>query len=541
MNRRQFVKRSGLMVAAAVVGDSVWGCATIHDGLVIPCLGPAAAPTPVPGMSYIRASEIGCALDCDLEWGFNKQTQGKATDDGPRINAAMAGASADHPITLIIDGSALISGLFLPAGGYWAIAGLGCGTGFFVMNGTNNDGIHNGGPNAAVPSEPGPPVPPRGRNVALSNFTLNGNGRQGGDSTTGLRQGSQAREVWYFGINLMDLDYITVENVVVVNSPAYHFRFSNVGHVSITGCVTNSTELSTDGLHFDGPSNDIAISNCDLTCGDDAIALNCPEGHMGDISRVSVDNCKFYSWSMMRLDSIQCSGCLPKYNIDSVSVTNCTGSVRQAGFLIGQGAQANPGSVTGLKISNCNFTAPAVLELGANFGSIELDSVTLTASAERTNPSFTSPGMGFARTSPYFKGCTFIGSSLTLNNCVLQRVSDGVTAAVILEYGSSISNFVINGFSIQDPVGKSYGTVASLVAAESGTVGQLVLNAVDPKLIRVPCAADQFSDIALVSGAGVLATGWEFPDAVMANEVPYLSSSTHLPSIKIDGVVEPYP
>jgi len=83
-------------------------------------------------MTYIRASEIGCALDCDLRNGRNKYTGGLATDDGPRINAAMAGATADNPITLIIDGSALISGLFLPAGGYWNIAGLGCGTGFFA-------------------------------------------------------------------------------------------------------------------------------------------------------------------------------------------------------------------------------------------------------------------------------------------------------------------------------------------------------------------------------------------------------------------------
>jgi hypothetical protein len=42
----------------------------------------------------------------------------------------MAAASESNPITLIIDGSGLISGLFLPAGGYWNIAGLGCGTGF---------------------------------------------------------------------------------------------------------------------------------------------------------------------------------------------------------------------------------------------------------------------------------------------------------------------------------------------------------------------------------------------------------------------------
>jgi hypothetical protein len=106
--------------------------------------------------------------DCDLQWGFNKYTTGHATDDAPRINAAMAGASASHPITLIIDGSALISGLFLPAGGHWSIAGLGCGTGFFIKSGTNNDGIHNSPPDAAVPFDPGPPVPPRGMNVSLS-------------------------------------------------------------------------------------------------------------------------------------------------------------------------------------------------------------------------------------------------------------------------------------------------------------------------------------------------------------------------------------
>ncbi len=110
-------------------------------------------------MTYIRASEIGCALDCKLETGRNKYTGGQATDDGPRINAAMAGATADNPITLIIDGSALISGLFLPAGGYWSIAGLGCGTGFFVKTGTNNDGIHNGPSNAAVPVRSGTTSP----------------------------------------------------------------------------------------------------------------------------------------------------------------------------------------------------------------------------------------------------------------------------------------------------------------------------------------------------------------------------------------------
>jgi hypothetical protein len=85
----------------------------------------------------------------------------------------MAGATASNPVTLITDRSALISGLFLPAGGYWSVAGLGCGTGFFIKRGTNNDGIHSGVPNAAVPSDPGPPATARGMNVSPSNFMLN--------------------------------------------------------------------------------------------------------------------------------------------------------------------------------------------------------------------------------------------------------------------------------------------------------------------------------------------------------------------------------
>jgi hypothetical protein len=298
INRRSFIQTASLLAAGSAFGYSVLGCGAEID---IPCLGPAPPPVPIPGMTYIRASEIGCALDCDLRSGKKKRTAGLATDDGPRINAAMAGATAENPITLIIDGSALISGLFLPAGGYWSIAGLGCGTGFFVKTGTNNDGIHNGEPAAALATNPGPPAPSRGCNVSLSNFTLNGNQGNGGDgdSTSGSYQGTKV--TWYFGIDLINLNNITIQNVVVVNVPSFHIRLSNVGNVTVSGCVFKSKRLSTDGLHFDGPANDITISKCDFTTGDDSIALNCPEGYTGNISRVTVTDCTFNSLSLMRL------------------------------------------------------------------------------------------------------------------------------------------------------------------------------------------------------------------------------------------------
>lgn len=534
MDRRCFLK-AGLLAAGSAFGCSLIGC---NSELVIPCLGPAPPPVPVPGMTYIRASEIGCALDCDLRNGRNKYTGDAATDDGPRINAAMAGATADNPITLIIDGSALISGLFLPAGGYWNIAGLGCGTGFFVKTGTNNDGIHNGPP-AALPNNPGPPAPARGMNVSLSNFTLNGNQGNGfdGNSTSGTRQGSKV--AWYFGINLTNLDNIIIEKVVVVNTPAYHIRLSNVGSVAVSGCVMKSHGLSTDGLHFDGPANDITISNCDFTTGDDSIALNSPEGYSGNISRVAVTNCTFNSLSLMRLYTT--NGGLNKFSIDTVSVSNCIGTLSEAAFLIGVINGSSPNSVASLTISDCSLTAPTVLGVAENFGTIALRNVTFVPSP--SNVVWVSPQAnhvcGFLRPSPLYGGVTYVGSSLSFDNCRIYRNPDIQVAALVLENDSTIDNLSFNKFGVQD--GGSSSPVPNLLNIGLGSIGELVLDSLDSNNIRAAVSAGGFSSVGSVSGAGVLTTGWEFPDAVMADGVPYISASSGLPSIKVGGVVEPYP
>ncbi|WP_188552577.1 glycosyl hydrolase family 28 protein [Edaphobacter dinghuensis] len=514
------------MAAGSFFGGAVTGCGASE--LYIPCLGPADAPVPVAGMTYIRASEIGCALDCNLENGRHKYTGGVATDDGPRINAAMAAASANHPITLIIDGSALISGLFLPAGGYWGIAGLGCGTGFFVKEGTNNDGIHNGLPNANVPSDPGPPAPARGMNVSLSNFTLNGNQGNGlnGDSTSKVRQGSA--NLWYFGINLMNLDNISLNNVVVVNTPAYQIRLSNVGHVTATGCVMRSFGVNTDGLHFDGPANDITISGCDFTTGDDAIAFNAPEGYSGNISRVAVTDCTFNSFSMMRLYTANGS---PQLSVDTVSVSNCKGTFSEAVFNIGfQASGSYPNPVTGLTVSNCILTAPVVFAVTENFGSIQLNNVTYIPIKGDQPCAILAPSL--------FYRAKIHGLSLTLNNCVIYRLSGIEVAAVILGDGSAIDNLSFNGFALQD--GGSYSPALALINVGLGSIGQLVLNSVNGENIEVPIVMDRFASVGSISGSGVLATGWKFADSMMANGVPYLSANSNQPSIKVEDVVEPY-
>src|ERR1700688_3545286 len=462
MDRRCFIKNAALLTVGSAFGCSLLSCGS---DFVIPCLGPAPPPVPVPGMTYIRASEIGCALDCDLRDGRNKYAGGLATDDGPRINAAMAGATADHPITLIIDGSALISGLFLPAGGYWNIAGLGCGTGFFVKTGANSDAIHNGPPNADLPFDPGPPAPARGMNVSLSNFTVNGNQGNGsnGNSTSGSRLGTKV--TYYFGINLMNLNNIHIENVVLVKTSAYHVRLSNVGNVSVSGCVMKSYGLGTDGLHFDGPANDIAISNCDFTTGDDSIALNCPEGYSGNISRVEVTDCKFNSLSLMRLYT---TNGYSKFSIDSVSVNNCRATLSEAAFLIGLINGSNPRSVVALNITDCSLTAPAILALAENFGTIALKNVTFVPSP--SNVVWVRPQAnhicGFSRPSPLYGNVTSAGSSLSFENCRIYRPPDIDVAALVIDNDSTIDTVTFNGFAVQD--GGSRSPMANLLNMGSG-------------------------------------------------------------------------
>lgn len=538
MSRRRFLQNAAVAAAGSACGGALTGCSNVTY-TYIPCLGPAAPPAPVPGMTYIRASEIGCALDCSLNDGTNKRDGGAATDDAPKIMAALAAATADHPITLIMDGSALISGLFLPAGGNWSIAGLGCGTGFFIKRGTNNDGIHNGPPNAAIPFDPGPPAPPRGKNVSLSNFTVNGNQGNGrnGDSTSGLARGSQS--VLFCSIDLMNLDNIRIENVVVVNSPGFHFRLSNVGNVTVTGCVMHSRGLGTDGLHFDGPANDITIDRCDFKTGDDSIALNGPEGFSGNISRVKVTNCTFESWSMMRLYTTY--GSPIRDQIDAVTVSGCSGTLEEAAFLIGLSAGSVPDSIAMLTVSDCLLTAPTVLALAENFGNIVMRNVTFTPSESQAvwNAPITSRTCAFARPSPLYGGGSSVGSSLTFENCQIARDRDMTVAAVILENNSTMAAITFNGFALQDA--GTFSSIPELLVIGSGAIGQLMFSSLSSGNILGPLAIGGFGNVGSVCGAGVLATAWEFPDAVMADGVPYISLATGLASIKVDGVVEPYP
>jgi hypothetical protein len=364
------------------------------------------------------------------------------------------------------------------------------------------------------------------------------NGNQGngldGNSTSGSRLGSKV--AYYIGINLMNLENVSIEKVVLVRTSAFHIRLSNVGHARVSGCVMHSHGLGTDGVHLDGPANDISISNCDFMTDDDSIALNCPEGYSGNISRVDVTDCTFNSWTLMRLYTT--NGSRNKYIIDHVSVRNCSGTLQEAGFLIGV-TESLPNSIASLTISDCRLVAPTILAVAENFGMIALKNVVFIPSQSRVvwvSPQ-SNESCGFLRPSPLQGTVTCVGSSLTLDNCSISRRARGVSA-LILENNMRIEHVAFNRFEVLDT--GVYPPIAELITIGEGSIGQLVIESLSSNNIKAPVSPGGFSSVASISGAGVLATGWEFPDDVMADGVPYISASTRSPSIKVNGVVTPY-
>ena len=131
-----------------------------------------------------------------------------------------------------------------------------------------------------------------------------------------------------------------------------------------------------------------------------------------------------------------------------------------------------------------------------------------------------------------------IGSSLRLENCQIVRNNDTEVAAVVLENGSTIANVVFDGFSVLNSGTSS--PIPALLIIGSGSIGQLAINSVNSSNTKVPLSMSGFVNVEMVCGAGVLGTGWGFPDEVMADGVPYISARTGLPSIKVLGVVQLY-
>ncbi len=478
----------------------------------------------------VKASSLGAVLDCDLNTGHGI-VGGSATDNTDILNDFLARGTANHPVVLEIDGPSLIRGLHLPTLGHASIVGLGWDTGFYVKSGSNADAIHNGGPAAAIPTDPYtagqrlPPAASRGSNVILSSFRINGNRGDGttGNSNSGKPQGNFAGGAYFlFGINLMNLDNIQIENVWCYDIATYSVRLSNCGQATVHACRFESptASINCDGVHLNGGCNDIFIDACWFRTGDDSVALNAPEGYGGPITRVVVTNCIVTAGAdIMRIYTHGPGGSFP---VSRVVVANCTAAVYAAGFQFGFQQAGAADAIADVTISNCAVEGTSIFAwVNDNMGTLKIIGCTVL-----------SPPKADA-----FLQVHASVSSLTVSNCSIYRSPAGSAPALLLSGSPQIERLTIDGFAIESQSGHSFPAIAALSTA-AGHIGKLILNALD--MTGITAFTSNWSAFAAIGGPGVMATGAEFPDDVISDGTPYLSANSHLPSIKVGGKIKTF-
>ena len=476
------------------------------------------------------ASDLGCILDCDLTTGLTSTGQ-PATDNTALLNAFLATASAATPVTLLVDGATVITGLLIN-GGHTTIEGIGPDSGFFLKSGSNAHAIRNYIPMQGDPGL-GFIAPPRTNSgIVLRNFRLNGNRGDGrsGNSDRGITYDNSS-QVMLYGISLLHATGIWLEDLIVHDATTYGLTLSNCAAVVCRNLRVEapSSDRNTDGIHFNGPASDIQIANCYFQTGDDAIALNAPEGFGGPITRVAISNCLFDRAATC----IRLYGCTdPKlpYPVSNVVFANCTGSLTNTPFMLGFQRRSVVDNLQGFQTSNCSFQANYWATINESCGTLDFQANT-----------WDSPTIaGFFLWIPL----PVILSSITVADCRIARTTRGNAPASMLHAadaarGSVIRKLSIEGFAMDHEAGQGFPPIPYLLDTSNVTIEHLYIGSLDPANIAALVKPSlDFRGVHEISGPGVLATGFPLPDYLLADNTPYISTGSGKPSIKLNGKVK---
>jgi len=97
----------------------------------------------------------------------------------------------------------------------------------------------------------------------------------------------------YPWIVFADCSDVSVEDIILTNSPSYHLRFERCDGVRVRG-ITIAHDFrspNTDGINMSDTSN-VHISGCRISTGDDAIAIT---SSRRDVSNIRVEHCALES------------------------------------------------------------------------------------------------------------------------------------------------------------------------------------------------------------------------------------------------------
>ncbi len=464
-----------------------------------PC--PASLPqgAPVAGSPFANvktATQLGAANDGTV-------------DCAALLNAFLATASSTNPIKLILDGKfALSTGLVISPNGNTTIEGIGYGSGLAVTG------------------------------AAVNAITVNSAGEGAYNVTPPARSatGIVLRDFSVGGIGLSNCANALVDNVNFTQAPSYALTISNANNITVTRSTFASAGTLHDGIHVDGKCEDILISDCYFATGDDAIALNAPEGYGGDISRVTVTNCIFdHSLTVMRIYTSIDAAAMPSNNVHKVRnvvVSNCTGTTNVQCFNLGitnggLSATTDVDQIQDLSVSNCTLSSP----IGLAFMLTPIGAASFHA--VKFIPTSAAPVI------QVWPGFCF--GEIELDGVTVLRNPDGNSTPVAFVQvlpSAAVDRLSLLNCRVVDEEGSSYAALPSLVDV-AGTVAVLRLESVDLTHITTLASSAGWNGVTLLRGGGVLGSGVQVPDSLMDANTLYLSSTAGgAASIKIGGTAK---
>jgi hypothetical protein len=503
-------------------------CGLLMLAVLAACPGrPGVAEGAGRAWKTVKVSDLGCPVD-------------GVTDATSCVNDFLANASPSNPLKLVLDGTVAMKGMVLSGKGNTWIEGLGWGTGVVIEAGSNQDGIRIGAYTGGYSDGMGVArAPARGAsNIILSDFTVDANGSS--DSTGAIAgvtpanvpvPGAPAHPV--FGVVMKDATGIVVDHVRFINPPVFCLAFANVADVTVSDSSFISSRYLQDGVHVDGPAENIRILNNVFATGDDGVALNAPEGYGGDISDVLVEGNTFQNaWTVARIyTSIKANPGDTHYARRIVFRHN-RGSTQQTAFNIGvEGAAYTPAAdqITDVSFEGNDISSPngfaimrtpfGVLRFVDNF----YDAPTTRAPMIQVEQ----PG----------------GREIELTGNTILRTSAGHEGAPLFSLaGGPLGGLTLAGKRVTDETGSSFAAVPYLVDIGAPT-GRLRIDSVDmTQVMTLMNPLDRFQSVASVSGAGLLATKEQIEDEIVADGSTYWSATTpHAGQVcvKADGKAKP--
>ena len=261
-----------------------------------------------PAVYYL--SQSGAVSDAEVE--MNSNTFG--TDNTAVIQKVLDKAKTNS-IIVYWDGKYSVTGLKIYSNTK-IIAFEGCGA--ILRNNSNKSLLINANQSLT--------------DYTISNITIeggiwNGNGFDNQGKERQIHDNPEEKfRGWNSAFQFFGVENLKITDAIIYRPRTFALHAGNVKNVFIQNVkidVGKEAPINCDGLHFDGPSENVTIRDCDILAKDDHIAFNSPEEPGGKISNITIDNIRLEGGLFgIRLYS-------RKYLIDNIMISNIHGKTQE--------------------------------------------------------------------------------------------------------------------------------------------------------------------------------------------------------------------